>query len=187
MAITVDSSQWTGEADTSPLAIPVVWGEFANDNARDEAMRQLQGAGAQVEGAADIVPPTQATNEGQVPPPDVNPEGAEQRNLRQNFVGIGMAGTAMAAAGIVIASGGTLLPAVAAAAAAGAGTAAVGETLGNATTNQHGHVTEHREHHRQRGPLIGLRAPDQVTRDRAMRLLREMGANDVFVQETRAG
>jgi hypothetical protein len=187
MAITVDSSQWTGEADTTPLAIPVVWGEFANDNARDEALQRLQGAGAQMEGAGDIVPPTQAANEGQVPPPDVNPEGAEQRNLRQNFVGIGMAGTAMAAAGVVIASGGTLLPAVAAAAAAGAGTAAVGETLGNATTNQDGHVTEHREQHRKRGPLIGLKAPDQVARDRAMRLLREVGANDVFVQETRAG
>jgi len=188
MAIVVDSSQWTGEADSTPLAIPVVWGEFPDEAAREAAMQRLQSAGAQLEGAApDVAPPIEAVNEAQVPPPDVNPEGAEQRNLRQNFVGTAMAGLSMGAAGVVIASGGTLLPAVAAAAAAGAGTAAVGEALGNATTNQHGHVTEHRVEHKARGPLIGLKAPDQVTRDMCERLLREAGANDVFVQETRAG
>ena len=38
MAITVDSSQWIGQRDDTPLAVPVVWGEFWSEAARDHAM-----------------------------------------------------------------------------------------------------------------------------------------------------
>jgi hypothetical protein len=190
MAITVDSSQWTGEQDDTPLAVPVVWGEFENEAARDAAIARLRESGARDHGApatADAaVTPDRAANEGQVRPPDDNPEQADRRNLRQNAVGIAMAGSAMAAAGIVIATGGAALPAVAAAAAAGVGAGAVGETIGNAAssgvqgTNPVTPPTAD-------GPVIGLQAPDDATRARAERLLRDAGAQRVFVQETRAG
>ncbi|WP_270938259.1 hypothetical protein, partial [Falsiroseomonas oryzae] len=46
MAITVDSSQWTGQRDDTPLAVPVVWGEFESEAARDDAMARLRAVGA---------------------------------------------------------------------------------------------------------------------------------------------
>lgn len=48
MAITVDSSQWTGQRDDTPLAVPVVWGEFESEAARDDALARLRGAGARM-------------------------------------------------------------------------------------------------------------------------------------------
>jgi hypothetical protein len=193
MAITVDSSQWTGERDDTPLAVPLVWGEFADDAAREAALVRLRAAGARdqetgaVPSAATggVAPPVEAANEGQVEPPDENPEQADRRNLRQNAVGIAMAGSAMAAAGIVIATGGAALPAVVAAAAAGLTAGAVGETVGNAvapTESEPEDLPPPAD-----GPVIGLRAPDAATRARAESLLKEVGARRVFVQETRAG
>uniref|UniRef100_UPI001F255388 hypothetical protein n=1 Tax=Falsiroseomonas oryziterrae TaxID=2911368 RepID=UPI001F255388 len=46
MAIVVDSGQWTGERDDTPLAMPIVWGEFETEAARDSAMARLRAAGA---------------------------------------------------------------------------------------------------------------------------------------------
>ncbi len=193
MAIVVDSSQWTGERDDTPLAVPVVWGEFESGIARDNALSRLRAAGARDhEGPAPatttMTPPVEASNEGQVGPADEHPEQADRRNLRQNAVGIAMAGSAMAAAGIVIATGGAALPAIAAAAATGAGVGAVGETIGNVTaggtTDSGGGLTPPAT---AEGPVIGLQAPDQESRERAERLLREAGARRIFVQETRAG
>lgn len=187
MAIVVDSSQWTGSSDDTPLAVPVVWGEFADEAARDAAMARLRAAGARDHVAEPDAPapPVHAANEGQVDQPDEHPEQTERRSLRQNAVGIAMAGSAMAAAGIVIATGGAALPAVAAAAAAGAGAGAVGEAIGNAAApNDDGGMVDAPA---ASGPVIGLQAPDSDTRARAERLLREAGAQRVFVQETRAG
>ncbi|MGG5811876.1 hypothetical protein [Falsiroseomonas sp. CW058] len=190
MAIVVDSSQWTGERDETPLAIPVVWGEFADEAARDNAMARLRAAGARDPGLeaapAGVAPAGIAANEGQVGPPDENPEQADRRNLRQNAVGIAMAGSAMAAAGIVIATGGAALPAVAAAAAAGVASGAVGEAIGNAAApaTDSGRAMDPPVAD---GPVIGLQAPDAETRARVEQLLREAGARRVFVQETRAG
>jgi hypothetical protein len=189
MAIVVDSSQWTGQRDETPLAVPVVWGEFADEAARDAAMARLRAAGARDHGVedapGDVAPAGIAANEGQVDQPDEHPEEASRRNLRQNAVGIAMAGSAMAAAGVVIATGGAALPAVAAAAVAGGAAGAVGEAIGNAAP-----VAE--DPHQlpppvARGPVIGLQAPDAATRERVEALLREAGAERVFVQETRAG
>ena len=121
MAITVDSSQWTGHQDDTPLAVPIVWGEFADDAQREEAMSRLRQAGARNENespAADaggVAAPERATNENQVPPPDEHPDEADVRNQRQLHVGTAMAATSMGAAGLVIATGGTVLPAIAAA------------------------------------------------------------------------
>jgi|GEM_PF-3527523 len=206
MAIVVDSGQWTGDRDDTPLAVPIVWGEFENEAARDDAMARLRAAGALNQGegpgrdeagraggagvpaaaVGGVAPPVEAVNEGQVDQPDENPEQTERRNLRQNFVGIGMAGSAMAAAGLVIATGGAALPAVAAAAAAGVGAGAVGEAIGNAV-GSNDENTGGMEAPLAEGPVIGLQAPDAATRERAERALREAGAKRVFVQETRAG
>jgi hypothetical protein len=190
VAITVDSSQWTGTQDDTPLAVPVVWGEFENEAARDAAIAQLRARGARDQHSApassDVaVTPERAANENQVPAPDEHPKQAERRNLRQNVVGIAMAGSAMAAAGIVIATGGAALPAVAAAAAAGGVAGVAGEAVGNAAapaTSGHTALPEPVSD----GPVIGLQAPDDDTRARAEQLLREVGARRVFVQERRA-
>lgn len=193
MAITVDSSQWTGQQDDTPLAAPVVWGEFESEAAREAALARLREAGARDQRATPapkaggIAPPEAAANEDQVEPPDEHPKEADRRNQRQLGVGTAMAATSMAAAGLVIATGGTALPAVAAAAAAGAATAAVGEPVADALTPQSGGKERELDPPRADGPVIGLQAPDAATRERAEQLLREAGARRVFVQETRAG
>ncbi len=192
MAITVDSSQWTGQRDDTPLAVPVVWGEFESEAAREAARRRLVEGGAHdpntPQPADGATTPAHAANEDQVPAPDVDPKGADVRNQRQLHVGTAMAATSMAAAGLVIATGGAVLPAVAAAAAAGAATAAVGEPVANAVAPQSGDAAgEPPEPPRADGPVIGLRAPDAETRSRAEQLLREAGARRIFVQERRSG
>ncbi|WP_137179289.1 hypothetical protein [Roseomonas sp. AR75] len=195
MAITVDSSQWTGQRDETPLAVPVVWGEFSDEAARDAAAVQLREAGARDSAGkpaaqeGGVAPPKRAVNEDQVDPPDEHPKAADQRNQRQLHVGTAMAATSMAAAGLVIATGGAALPAFAAAVAAGAATAAVGEPLADATAPQSSQreTEAHDPPARLHGPVLGLQAPDPETRARAERLLREAGARRIHVQETRAG
>jgi hypothetical protein len=194
VAITVDSSQWTGQQDDTPLAVPVVWGEFESEAARDSALTRLREAGARDQGTppeagtGGVAPPQRAANEGQVPAPDERPKEADARQQRELHVGTAMAATSMAAAGIVIATGGTVLPAIAAALAAGAATAAVGEPVADAMTPQSGAkdraVTPPP---RIDGPVVGLQAPDGQTRERAERLLRDFGAKRVMVQERRSG
>ncbi|WP_439551514.1 hypothetical protein [Falsiroseomonas sp.] len=182
MAITVDSSQWTGQSDDKPPAVPVVWGEFADEAARDAAMAQLRAGGARDEvGATEAATPEAPAMNDQVDPPDEHPEQADRRNQRQLGVGTAMAATSMAAAGIVIASGGALLPAIAAAAAAGAGTGAVGEAVANAVAPA---ATEtHEPPPDAAGPVIGLRAPDDTARRQAEEALQALGAQRIFVQE----
>jgi hypothetical protein len=190
MAITVDSSQWTGQRDDTPLAVPVVWGEFESAAVRDDVLAGLRAAGARDHGAPPtpgLIPPEEAANEQQVPPPDTDPQGADRRAQRQLHVGTAMAATSMAAAGLVIATGGAALPAAAAAVAASAATAAVGEPIADAITPQSGAGGGAVEVPQAQGPLIGLGAPDAASRQRAERLLQEAGARRVFVQESRAG
>ncbi len=206
MAITVDSSQWTGERDETPLAVPVVWGEFADEADREAALAKLREHGAHDPGmpgrdeagraggsavpgqtVGGAAPPVVAANQGQVPAPDTDAKGADIRNQRQLHVGTAMASTSMLAAGIVIATGGTALPAIAAAAAAGAATAALGEPVANALAPQSADREQKVDPPVAQGPVIGLQAPDAETRARAEQLLREVGAKRVFVQETRAG
>jgi hypothetical protein len=171
--------------------VPVVWGEFESEAARDAAMARLRTAGARAPGstpaAGGIAPPEAAANEDQVPMPDEHPDETGRRNVRQATVGIAMAGSAMAAAGLVIATGGAAAPAVAAAAAAGATTGAVGAAVGAATDPGSESGAEPPPLPRAEGPVIGLQAPDAATRARAEQLLRDAGARRVFVQETRAG
>ena len=73
MAITADSSQWTGERDDAPPPVPVVWGEFESEAARDNALARLKAAGARGSGARHatsgaVVTPEHAANEDQVQP-----------------------------------------------------------------------------------------------------------------------
>ncbi|MBU8544024.1 MULTISPECIES: hypothetical protein [Roseomonadaceae] len=173
MAITVNSSQWTGESSESAKGVPVVWGEFASDAARDAAIAHLKADGAKRQ------TPTTDTDRP-VSPPDENPEEADLRNRRQLGVGMSMAATAMGAAGLVIASGGALLPAVAAAAAAGAGAGLAGEAVAGAVTEdqQEGARLPPSD-----APLIGLRAPDEATRHAAEAALRDAGAINIIIDE----
>jgi hypothetical protein len=190
MAITVDSSQWTGQPDETPLAVPVVWGEFENEAARDVGRARLIEAGAHDPAtsgsAAATAPPTPAANQDQVGMPDEHPAETGRRNVRQNVVGIAMAGSAMAAAGLIIATGGAALPAVAAAAAAGAVTGAAGEAIGTAV-DPGTEAAAPPSPPAAEGPLIGLQAPDAESRLRAEAALRAAGARRVFVQERRGG
>ncbi len=181
MAITVDSSQWTGQSDETPPAVPVVWGEFESEAARDAAIERLRAGGARDEvGGTDAAQPAPPATNEHLDPPDENPEQADRRNQRQLGVGTAMAATSMAAAGIVIASGGALLPAVAAAAAAGVGTGAVGEAVASAVgpADDKAQVPPPEA----AGPVIGLRAPDEEARRQAEEALRAAGARRVFVQ-----
>ncbi|WP_368417192.1 hypothetical protein [Falsiroseomonas sp.] len=193
MAITVDSSQWTGERDDTPLPVPVVWGEFESEAARDNALARLKAAGARDSGASHatsgaVVTPEHAANEDQVQPPDLDSEHADLRNQRELEVGTAMAMASMAAAGLVIATGGGALPALAAAAAAGAATAVVGEPLATAIALQSQSAHSHPgKPPRADGPVVGLLAPDDETRARAATALREAGARRILVQETTAG
>jgi hypothetical protein len=193
MAITVDSSQWTGEQDETPLPVPVIWGEFETEAARDKALARLKAAGARDSGAPHatsgaVVTPEHAANEDQVQPPDLDSAHADLRNQRELEVGTAMAMASMAAAGLVIATGGGALPALVAAAAAGAATAAVGEPIATALAPQSHGAHSHPGHPpRADGPVVGLLAPDAETRARAETALREAGARRILVQETRSG
>ena len=190
MTITVDSSQWTGEPGGAESLVPVVWGEFADEAARLVAVQRLRAAGAQEEH------PGSAAAEGSqaLAPPDDHPQEADLRNLRQLGVGIAMAAGSMAAAGLVIASGGALLPAVAAAALAGTALGAAGEAVATVAAPVRPDETSRTplspENTPQgaaaHGPLIGLRAPNGGMRERAEALLRDAGARRIFVQDAGA-
>lgn len=173
MTMVVDSSQWTGKPEEGAQP-PILWGEYADEATRDAALETLRRyAAPQRRGEAGV-----AANAGQVEPPDVDPRGAEARTLRQNAVGMAMAGTAMAAAGVVIATGGAALPAVAAAAVAGAATGAAGEAIGVAAAPDTQPAAAPPA--TARGPVIGLHIPDAERRELAERLLRETGARRTF-------
>jgi hypothetical protein len=181
MPITVDSSQWTGESDDAPKAGSIVWGEFADRAALDRAVERLpaeewfrQAHGGRAGAPADNT---------QVDPPDTDPEGANRRNLRQNFVGIGTAATSMLAAGAVIATGGAALPAVAAAAAAGTATAAVGEAMGTALPVDRGAAGSVQS----AGPALGIRAETDDARSAAEGFLKASGARRVWLDPGAAG
>ena len=185
MAITVDSSQWTGEQGAEAPAVAVVWGEFPDEAARDAAEAMLRQSGAENEvGASGAATPEPPASNRQVAPPDENSEDADRRNQRQLGIGTAMAATSMAAAGLVIASGGALLPAVAAAAAAGAGTGAIGSAVATAAAPEEAAAPVAPPV--ATGPVIGLRLPDPSKRADAEALLRRVGASRVFIQESAA-
>jgi len=190
MPIVVDSSQWTGEYDDTPLPSPIVWGEFADRAALDQAAERLQAEAwfREAHPKTGVGDPGRADNE-QLTEPDENPTGADARNQRQLHVGSATAATSMLAAGAVIASGGAVLPAVAAAAAAGAATAAVGETAGKALeSGGTGRRPEGREEaSHAEGPALGIRADTDELRGKAEEFLRNSGAHRIWVQRTRSG
>ncbi len=193
MAIVVNSDQWTGESDDTPLAAPIVWGEFADRPALDRAVSRLEADG--LIGRGDLAAAgwrVPADNEGQVPPPDVKPLQADARNQRQLHVGMAMAAASMAAAGVVIATGGAALPAAAAAVAAGGATGIAGEAAGKALepTSTGNPPEEGRAAAAARatsGPALGLHAETAAKRSRAEEFLRACGARRIWMQETRAG
>lgn len=171
MAIKVDSSQWTGES-SDVKATPVVWGEFADEATRDAAIARLRGEGAQPGGQTTAA-------DRPVDQPDEDPEGADLRNRRQLGVGVAMAASAMGAAGLVVASGGALLPAVVAAAVAGTGAGVAGEAVAASVSDDTAAPATRQPP--SEAPLIGLLAPDAAMRQAAETTLRELGAIRVVV------
>ncbi|MBL6458270.1 hypothetical protein JMJ55_23305 [Belnapia sp. T6] len=187
MAIVADSSQWTGEYDHTPQAGPVVWGEFADRSTLDSVAAKLQAEQwfQAVQARAAAPQEQRPADNDQVITPDENPKGADSRNLRQNFVGIGTASTSMLAAGIVIATGGAALPAVAAAAAAGAATLAAGEVAGAAASpTDTGRRPE--ETLQTDGPSLGIQILTDEERAQAEAFLQSQGARRVWVQDQQA-
>ncbi|CAA9258881.1 MAG: hypothetical protein AVDCRST_MAG08-2574 [uncultured Acetobacteraceae bacterium] len=184
MAIEVSSDQWTGEAADDLAAYPRVYGEFPDRAALERAASQLEAtAGFRQEDMTQGRAVDATDNAGQVAPPDEHPLKADARNLRQLGVGTGMAATAMAAAGVVIATGGAALPAVAAAAAAGGATAAAGEAVGKAAeptsdgdpTKIAGHPAGVND-----ALALGVRAETEDKQVKAEEVMRSCGARRVW-------
>jgi hypothetical protein len=185
MAIRANSAEWTGQYDDAPLAVPVVWGEFADVAALQAAVARLDEEEAFHRRQAR----TRAPEAAPIEPPDEDPRGASARTQRQLGVGTAMAATGMLAAGAVIATGGAVLPAAAAAALAAGATGAAGELVGTSlepasTGNPPPDAKAAAE---AKGPMLGLRAATAELHERAERFLRESGAVRVWVQEARAG
>lgn len=170
MPIVVDSSQWTGDTDDAAPAGPVVWGVFADRATAEQVAGRLQ-----AEAWYQQAHPVQA--EGDEDP------GTEtgRQSLRQNFVGASTASTSMLAAGIVIATGGAALPAVAAAAAAGLTTAAVGEAIGKAAEAG---ASGPDDAMRTEGTAIGVLAATAAVRSEAEGFFQRQDARRIWVQET---
>ncbi len=191
MTIEVDSTQWTGQPDDHPMASPIVWGEFAERAALDRAAERLQQQDwfRQSQAGAQAGQPGQADNEGQVDVPDEHPNETAQRGLRQNVVGIGTYAASTLAAGVVIATGGAALPAVAAAAAAGTAVAGAGEMVGNAADDKGSNEqsASRVDAGRSEGPALGIKAASEDVQRRAESFLKEAGASRVWVQATPAG
>lgn len=189
MAIEVNSAAWTGEHDDTPLAAPLVWGEFADEAALQAAVSRLGSDGMPRREEALIRRPGETAVESPVGPPDEDPKGADARNQRELHVGTAMAATGMLAAGAVVASGGAALPAAAAAAAAAAATGAVGEAVGasldpaSAGNPPAGAEAEAEA----KGPTLGLQVMTPEQHQQAEEFLRRCGARRIWVQETRAG
>jgi len=189
MTIEVNSAAWTGEYDDTPLAVPIVWGEYADEPALRAAVGRLDADGMPRREEALIRRPGELVAETLVRPPDDDPKGADARNQRQLHVGAAMAATGMLAAGAVVASGGAALPAAAAAVAAAGATGVAGEAVGKAldpasTGNPPPGVGAEA---RADGPMLGLRTATAESQEQAKRFLRESGAERIWVQETRAG
>jgi hypothetical protein len=184
MAIEVSSDQWTGEAADNLSVYPRVFAEFPDRAALERAAAQLEAvAGFRHEDMTQGRAAADTANAGQVPPPDEHPLKADARNLRQLGVGTGMAATAMAAAGVVIATGGAALPAVAAAAAAGGTTAAAGEAIGkSAEPTADGDVTKAAEHPAgvDDNLALGVRAETEDKQAKAEEIMRSCGAVRVW-------
>ncbi len=160
-----------------PEAVTEVRGTFPNDAALQDAISRLSMAGFD---RADIsVPdaaptPTGATPDRAAENPNTEDDSQQARTLHTSMAAsVG----AMAAAGVVIATGGAALPAVAAAVAGGAGIgAAVRGITGAADTVQHGE----REEAASRGELLlSVRLREDTRQAVAETAMREAGATAV--------
>lgn len=178
MPIVVDSSQWTGDTDDQAPAGPIVWGEFADRATAEQVAGRLQ-----AEPWFQQAHPRPAAAPAGAPGKDSSEPATEtdHQNLRQNFVGTATASTAMLAAGIVIATGGAALPAVAAAAAAGLSTAAVGEVIGN--TAEAADTGDDAARMKTAGASLGILAATEAARTEARAFFQREGARRVWVQD----
>lgn len=154
-----------------------VQGVFPNDDSIQAAMKRLLGNGFdRAELSLPRTSPSSATatpNQG-AENPTTEEDRRQIRTLGASTLGVG---AAMAAAGVVIATGGLALPAVGAAAAAGLATGGMVEGATTASTNSE---RSDREAAAQAGELIlAAHVADPEKRQRAETIMRECGATRV--------
>jgi hypothetical protein len=154
-----------------------VRGSFPSDSALQDAIARLTQAGFD---RADLSVPhtlgegTMATPEGGAENPNTDTDDQQVRTLHTSMAG---SVAAITAAGIVMASGGAALPAVAAAAAAGLGTGALAHAASGAAGQiQH----DSREAAAAEGRLLlTVRVRTEALRMTAETAMRQAGALDV--------
>ncbi|WP_149537764.1 hypothetical protein [Siccirubricoccus phaeus] len=171
MAIEVNSAGWTGEAGGTTPTLQVC-GEFHDPKQLDAALSRLEGSAFQRADLSVRVPGREdrrAESERETP---VREDDA--RNLRTLGNGIAAAAVGMAAAGLVVGTGGAALPAVAAAAAAGGATLAAGEMAGQGAAPG-GHVPQHEAAEHQ-GSVLMVHAASPEKAEKAEALLQSCGA-----------
>lgn len=181
------------ETNPAPKAGPVVndtveevQGIFPSDAALQEALSKLTMAG--FDRADFSLPETRpapghATPEGAAANPDTDVDNRQMRTMHASMAG---SAAAMAAAGIVIATGGAAAPAVAAAAAAGAA-GGLGANAASTAADRAQH--DEREQAARDGRLVlSVHAADPARRQQAEALMREAGATRVeAVRRTGSG
>ena len=161
-----------------PEAVDEVRGLFPSDSALQDAISRLSMAGFD---RADISIPDAAPTTTAAVTPDQGAENPntedDSRQARTLHTSMAASVGAMAAAGVVIATGGAALPAVAAAVAGGAGLGAVTQGITGATdAAQHGS----REQAASRGELaLSVRLTSPAKRTAAEEAMRQAGATQV--------
>jgi hypothetical protein len=182
MAIELDSSSWTGgdSAEEGAAKAPQVCGAFQSKDGMEEAIMRLEGSVFDRSQISVRVPGREDDDSYSSRETPVQEDDA--RNLRTLGTSTAGAALGMAAAGVVIATGGAALPAVAAAAAATGATVAAGELAGAAATpggeTAQQHAAEHGE-----GVIVMVSAQTEERQAKAEEILRGAGATRVWRQE----
>lgn len=171
MAIELNSAGWTGD-DNAGNAAAQVCGEFSGGAKLDEAMSRLEGSAFQ---RADLS--TQRPGE---PHQDNVMREDDVRNLRTLGTSTAAA-MAMAAAGIVVATGGAALPAVAAAVAAGGAAGVAGTVIGQVATPG-GQDSAHQAADGSGGVVLMVHAASPEKQAKAEEILRDCGATRIWRQ-----
>ncbi|MCO6417592.1 hypothetical protein JYK14_15690 [Siccirubricoccus sp. KC 17139] len=175
MAIEVNSAGWTGQTDDTP-ATQQVCGEFHDSKQLDEALSRLEGSAFQRADLSVRVPGREDRRTESERETPVREDDA--RNLRTLGTSTAAAAVGMAAAGLVVGTGGAALPAVAAAAAAGGATLAAGEAAGQGAAPG-GHAPQHHATD-QHGSILMVHTASAEKAAKAEEVLRACGAARVW-------
>lgn len=154
-----------------------VWGFFRGEPALQEAMARLGQAGfdrAEMSLPDPTLDPAHRTPEQGAANPDTTEDNQQMRTLHASMAG---SAGALLAAGVVVATGGAAIPAVAAAAAAGVGAGALAHGAERAADSAQAHE---REQAAAEGRLVlAVRINDPSRLEPAVAAMRAAGAADV--------